>query len=112
MSMRLAHATPRAVQRMRFACSLGKNSMTIPPSRGRKVMSDNNGNMPLPPHRIINDNQYNAEHNCQGIIAHIACLQAAQQTTYTAEDLCYSAAAAIEHIAFQEPRGRSPYPTN
>src|SRR6266446_10465005 len=105
MSMRLAHATPRAVQRMRFACSLGKNSITIPPSRGRKVMSDNNGNMPLPPHRIIDDNQYNAEQNCQGIIAHIACLQAAQQTTCTAEDLRYSAAAPIERIAFEQAGG-------
>src|SRR5260370_23815286 len=77
-SMRSTHATPRAVQRITFSRSLGKHSMTIPPSRGRKVMSDNNGNMPLSPHRIIDDNQYNTQQDRQRIIAHIAGLQAAQ----------------------------------
>ncbi len=41
-------------------------------------MSDNNGNMPLSPHRIIDDNQYNTQQDRQRIIAHIAGLQAAQ----------------------------------
>src|SRR6266568_1106832 len=97
-SMRLAHATPRAVQRMALSCSLGRNNMAIPPMSGRNIMSDNSGNMPLPPHDIVHNNQDDTKQNRQGVVADIAGLQAAQQGACAPQKPAHSSAPTIEHI--------------
>src|SRR5260221_10011218 len=108
--MRSAQATPKAVQRTTFSRPLGKNRMAMPPNRGKNVISDNNGNMPLPPHRIIKNNQDNAKQDRQGVIAHIASLQAAQQSTRSPHYPCHSPASSIEQITLQQVRCRAHYP--
>src|SRR5215469_2954329 len=71
---------------------------------------DNSGNMPLPPHRVIKDNQDNAKQDCQGVIAHVASLQPSQQSTRPSHYPCHSPAAPIEQITLQQVRCGAPYP--
>src|SRR5579883_1018027 len=108
--MRSAQAKPRAVQRIAFSRPLGKNSTTMPPSKGRNVIRDNNGNIALPSHRVIKNNQYNAQQDSQGVVAHVAGLQAAQQGARPSQYPGYTAASAIEQIALQQIRCRAAYP--
>src|SRR2546429_4185598 len=108
--MRSAQATPKAVQRITFSCLLGINRMAMPPSKGKNVINDNNGNIPLPPDRVIKDNQNNAKQDRQSVIAHIASLQAAQQSTRPSHYPCHSPAASIEQITLQQVRCRAPHP--
>src|SRR5437588_3897926 len=56
ISIRLAQAILRAVQRIQLVRSRGKKSNPMAPTRGRKVISDKIGNMSLPPHRVVHDN--------------------------------------------------------
>src|SRR5437016_5919453 len=96
-SSKSIHATASAVQRMVFTRSLGMKSMAIPPKRGRNVIIDKIGNMPLPPYCIVQDNQYYANQNGQGVVTHIARLQTAQTCACPAQEGGYLPAPTIEH---------------
>src|SRR6266852_7119626 len=107
-SSRFIPATQRAVQGIARSHLLGKHRRAIAPTNGKNVMIERIGNMllphlvpargtstlnvmierignmPLPPHRVIENDHYDAEENREGIIAHIAGLQAAQPCTCAA----------------------------
>src|SRR5579863_3085451 len=90
--------------------SRGRHRTTMPPVRGKNVISDSKGNMPLPPHRVKYDDQNNTEQDCQRVVAHVARLQAAQCGAAPAEYPGDAPAASVQHIAFEQARGRAAKP--
>src|ERR1051326_5772749 len=107
-SNRSIQATASAVQRIAPTRALGMKSMAIPPKRGRNVIIDKIGNMPLPPHCIVKDNQCYANQNGQGVVTHITGLQTTQARACPSKKEGYASAPTIERFTFQQAcRGTS-----